>query len=171
MEEFTSTEIIEKTGVLKDREDFQRRLEEEENKEFSDMKDYCTFEANGIAIHVEAKELDARLNQISLGAGQYGTVFCYSAKFAKNSKHANYKFRFAAKRIPIHQGTPNSKRNNELTLRDRRVALASKDCEYTVTYFGSMLYNAQVWIIMELMDVNLYDFYRIAHGNYKEKVR
>ena len=162
-------EIIEKAGIYKDRPNTVPPREEDEKKEFSDMTDYCTFEADGIPIHVEAKELDHRKKPKLLGSGQYGQVFCYSAKFP-NGPNQHAKFQFAAKRIPIHRGADDANRNNELTLRDRRVALASKDCEFTVTYYGSMIYNAQVWIIMELMDANLHEFYKLAHGAYKEKV-
>ena len=48
-------------------------------------------------------------------------------------------------------------------MRDLEVCKNASDCKYTVTFYGGLFREDEVWICMEVMDMSLYDYYRDAH--------
>ncbi len=77
-------------------------------------------------------------------------------------------FDLAIKKIKILAGSHDAHHANELTIRDRNVALKSRECLHTVGYYDTMCYNGEIWICMELMDISLDRFFPIAHTLFAE---
>ena len=48
-------------------------------------------------------------------------------------------------------------------MRDLEVCKNASDCRYTVTFYGGLFREDEVWICMEVMDMSLYDYYKDAH--------
>lgn len=131
-----------------------------QNDPFHGMPDQCSFDVGQSAgsIVLIARELEQ--NKIKkLGQGAYGTVDHYRVL---TSRHQN--FDLAIKKIKILAGGRDAQHANELTLRDRNVAQKSRNCEFTVGYYDTMVHNGEIWIVMELMDTSLDKFYPAAHA-------
>lgn len=48
-------------------------------------------------------------------------------------------------------------------LQDLEVNRKTKDCPYTVEFYGALFREGEVLICMEVMDESLYDYYKAAH--------
>jgi len=48
-------------------------------------------------------------------------------------------------------------------MRDLEVCKNASDCRYTVTFYGGLFREDEVWICMEVMEMSMYDYYRDAH--------
>ncbi|KAB1264752.1 Dual specificity mitogen-activated protein kinase kinase 3 [Camelus dromedarius] len=83
-----------------------------------------------------------------LGRGAYGVV--------EKVRHAQSGTIMAVKRI---RATVNSQEQKRL-LMDLDVNMRTVDCFYTVTFYGALFREGDVWICMELMDTSLDKFYR-----------
>lgn len=83
-----------------------------------------------------------------LGRGAYGVV--------EKVRHAQSGTIMAVKRI---RATVNSQEQKRL-LMDLDINMRTVDCFYTVTFYGALFREGDVWICMELMDTSLDKFYR-----------
>lgn len=81
-----------------------------------------------------------------LGQGAYGIV--------EKMKHCITGTIMAVKRIPV---TVNSLEQKRL-LTDLDVSMRTADCPYTVTFYGALFREGDVWICMECMDTSLDKF-------------
>ncbi|XP_029942672.1 dual specificity mitogen-activated protein kinase kinase 6-like isoform X2 [Salarias fasciatus] len=89
------------------------------------------------------------LEQISeLGRGAYGVV--------EKMKHVPSGVIMAVKRIRATVNTQEQKR----LLMDLDISMRTVDCFYTVTFYGALFREGDVWICMELMDTSLDKFYK-----------
>ncbi|MED6268121.1 Dual specificity mitogen-activated protein kinase kinase 6 [Characodon lateralis] len=94
---------------------------------------------------VEADDLE----QIEeLGRGAYGVV--------DKMKHVPSGVIMAVKRIRATVNTLEQKR----LLMDLDISMRTVDCFYTVTFYGALFREGDVWICMELMDTSLDKFYK-----------
>uniref|UniRef100_A0A3Q3ATX8 mitogen-activated protein kinase kinase n=1 Tax=Kryptolebias marmoratus TaxID=37003 RepID=A0A3Q3ATX8_KRYMA len=94
---------------------------------------------------VEADDLE----QIEeLGRGAYGVV--------DKMRHVPSGVIMAVKRI---RATVNSLEQKRL-LMDLDISMRTVDCFYTVTFYGALFREGDVWICMELMDTSLDKFYK-----------
>lgn len=89
-----------------------------------------------------------------LGQGAYGIV--------EKMRHRLTGTIMAVKRIPVTVNTQEQKR----LLTDLDVSMRTADCPYTVTFYGALFREGDVWICMECMDTSLDKFYTKAnrHG-------
>ncbi|KPP61712.1 Dual specificity mitogen-activated protein kinase kinase 3-like [Scleropages formosus] len=83
-----------------------------------------------------------------LGRGAYGVV--------EKVRYAQSGIIMAVKRI---RATVNSEEQKRL-LMDLDISMRTVDCPYTVTFYGALFREGDVWICMELMDTSLDKFYR-----------
>ncbi|XP_046642374.1 dual specificity mitogen-activated protein kinase kinase 6-like [Daphnia pulicaria] len=90
-----------------------------------------------------------------LGQGAYGIV--------EKMKHKNTGTIMAVKRIPVTVNTQEQKR----LLTDLDVSMRTADCPYTVTFYGALFREGDVWICMECMDTSLDKFYVKAYQHGK----
>uniref|UniRef100_A0A7N6B4G7 mitogen-activated protein kinase kinase n=1 Tax=Anabas testudineus TaxID=64144 RepID=A0A7N6B4G7_ANATE len=89
------------------------------------------------------------LEQIcELGRGAYGVV--------DKMKHVPSGLIMAVKRIRATVNTQEQKR----LLMDLDISMRTVDCFYTVTFYGALFREGDVWICMELMDTSLDKFYK-----------
>ncbi|MBN3278383.1 MP2K6 kinase, partial [Polyodon spathula] len=89
------------------------------------------------------------LEQISeLGRGAYGVV--------DKMRHVPSGLIMAVKRI---RATVNSQEQKRL-LMDLDISMRTVDCHFTVTFYGALFREGDVWICMELMDTSLDKFYK-----------
>ncbi|XP_028675075.1 dual specificity mitogen-activated protein kinase kinase 6 isoform X2 [Erpetoichthys calabaricus] len=89
------------------------------------------------------------LEQISeLGRGAYGVV--------DKMRHMPSGLIMAVKRI---RATVNSQEQKRL-LTDLDISMRTVDCLFTVTFYGALFREGDVWICMELMDTSLDKFYK-----------
>jgi len=86
-----------------------------------------------------------------LGQGAYGIV--------EKMKHRVTGTIMAVKRIPVTVNTQEQKR----LLTDLDVSMRTSDCPYTVTFYGALFREGDVWICMECMDTSLDKFYTKAY--------
>uniref|UniRef100_A0A8D1KP38 mitogen-activated protein kinase kinase n=1 Tax=Sus scrofa TaxID=9823 RepID=A0A8D1KP38_PIG len=93
-------------------------------------------------------EADDLVTISELGRGAYGVV--------EKVRHAQSGTIMAVKRI---RATVNSQEQKRL-LMDLDVNMRTVDCFYTVTFYGALFREGDVWICMELMDTSLDKFYR-----------
>uniref|UniRef100_A0A8C6E7P6 mitogen-activated protein kinase kinase n=1 Tax=Moschus moschiferus TaxID=68415 RepID=A0A8C6E7P6_MOSMO len=93
-------------------------------------------------------EADDLVTISELGRGAYGVV--------EKVRHAQSGTIMAVKRI---RATVNSQEQKRL-LMDLDVNMRTVDCFYTVTFYGALFREGDVWICMELMDMSLDKFYR-----------
>ncbi|XP_062387934.1 dual specificity mitogen-activated protein kinase kinase 6-like [Sardina pilchardus] len=88
------------------------------------------------------------LEQIAeLGRGAYGVV--------DQMRHVPTGLIMAVKRI---RATVNSQEQKRL-LMDLDICMRTVDCLYTVTFYGALFREGDVWICMELLDMSLDKFY------------
>lgn len=91
------------------------------------------------------------LEQISeLGRGAYGVV--------DKMRHVPSGLIMAVKRIRATVNTQEQKR----LLMDLDISMRTVDCFYTVTFYGALFREGDVWICMELMDTSLDKFYKMV---------
>ncbi|XP_056144414.1 dual specificity mitogen-activated protein kinase kinase 6-like [Lampris incognitus] len=89
------------------------------------------------------------LEQIAeLGRGAYGVV--------DKMRHVPSDVIMAVKRIRATVNTLEQKR----LLMDLDISMRTVDCFYTVTFYGALFREGDVWICMELMDTSLDKFYK-----------
>uniref|UniRef100_H2YLN8 mitogen-activated protein kinase kinase n=1 Tax=Ciona savignyi TaxID=51511 RepID=H2YLN8_CIOSA len=95
------------------------------------------------------QDIDIRADDLTvieeLGRGAYGVM-----------KHKFTETIIAVKRIRATLNTQEQKR----LLMDLDVAMRSVDCDYTVTFYGALFRQGDVWICMEVMDTSLDQFYK-----------
>uniref|UniRef100_UPI00398F5671 dual specificity mitogen-activated protein kinase kinase 6-like isoform X1 n=1 Tax=Pristiophorus japonicus TaxID=55135 RepID=UPI00398F5671 len=94
---------------------------------------------------VEADDL-VPINE--LGRGAYGVV--------ERVRHTPSGTIMAVKRI---RATVNSQEQKRL-LMDLDISMRTVDCLYTVTFYGALFREGDVWICMELLDTSLDKFYK-----------
>lgn len=87
-----------------------------------------------------------------LGRGQYGIV--------EEVSHLDSGFKFAVKRVALLPG--NSSERSQL-LMDVDILVKSSHCLNIIKFFGSFIWEGDLWILMELMDCSLDKFYKLAH--------
>ncbi|KAM4844824.1 dual specificity mitogen-activated protein kinase kinase 6 isoform 2-T3 [Thomomys bottae] len=85
---------------------------------------------------------------VELGRGAYGVV--------EKMRHVPSGQIMAVKRI---RATVNSQEQKRL-LMDLDVSMRTVDCPFTVTFYGALFREGDVWICMELMDTSLDKFYK-----------
>lgn len=90
-----------------------------------------------------------------LGQGAYGIV--------EKMRHRLTGTIMAVKRIPVTVNTDSQKR----LLTDLDVSMRTVSCPYTVTFYGALFREGDVWICMECMDASLEKFYSRAFRNDK----
>nr|XP_032653086.1 dual specificity mitogen-activated protein kinase kinase 6 isoform X1 [Chelonoidis abingdonii] len=83
-----------------------------------------------------------------LGRGAYGVV--------EKMRHMPSAQIMAVKRI---RATVNSQEQKRL-LMDLDISMRTVDCHFTVTFYGALFREGDVWICMELMDTSLDKFYK-----------
>ncbi|RXM37354.1 Dual specificity mitogen-activated protein kinase kinase 6 [Acipenser ruthenus] len=114
---------------------------------------YCTvvfdtllsFSCSHLNFEMKADDLE----QISeLGRGAYGVV--------DKMRHVPSGLIMAVKRI---RATVNSQEQKRL-LMDLDISMRTVDCHFTVTFYGALFREGDVWICMELMDTSLDKFYK-----------
>uniref|UniRef100_A0A8C9ZUU6 mitogen-activated protein kinase kinase n=1 Tax=Sander lucioperca TaxID=283035 RepID=A0A8C9ZUU6_SANLU len=108
-----------------------------------DSKAYVTIGEKNF--EVKADDLE----QIcELGRGAYGVV--------DKMRHVPSGLIMAVKRIRATVNTQEQKR----LLMDLDISMRTVDCFYTVTFYGALFREGDVWICMELMDTSLDKFYK-----------
>ncbi|XP_066545189.1 dual specificity mitogen-activated protein kinase kinase 3 isoform X2 [Amia ocellicauda] len=93
-------------------------------------------------------QADDLVSLSELGRGAYGVV--------ERVRHAQSGTIMAVKRI---RATVNSQERKRL-LMDLDISMRTVDCPYTVTFYGALFREGDVWICMELMDTSLDKFYK-----------
>ncbi|XP_061079720.1 dual specificity mitogen-activated protein kinase kinase 3-like isoform X2 [Conger conger] len=93
-------------------------------------------------------QADDLVSLSELGRGAYGVV--------ERVRHAQSGTIMAVKRI---RATVNTKEQKGL-LMDLDISMRTVDCPYTVTFYGALFREGDVWICMELMDTSLDKFYK-----------
>ncbi|XP_026560103.1 dual specificity mitogen-activated protein kinase kinase 3 isoform X1 [Pseudonaja textilis] len=93
-------------------------------------------------------EADDLVSISELGRGAYGVV--------EKVHHAKSDTIMAVKRI---RATVNTQEQKRLVM-DLDVSMRTVDCFYTVTFYGALFREGDVWICMELMDTSLDKFYK-----------
>lgn len=88
-----------------------------------------------------------------LGRGQYGIV--------EKVFHRPSKSFLAVKRVPLKPGDDNER--NRL-LMDVDVLVKGTECPNIIKFYGSFIWEGDLWILMELMDCSLDKFYKLAHN-------
>jgi hypothetical protein len=91
------------------------------------------------------------IEEKELGRGAYGSVYLM--------RHSKTDTIMAVKRI---RASIDSNERRRL-LMDLRVSMRCLDCPYTVTFFGALFKDGDVWICMELMDTSLNDLYKLVY--------
>lgn len=102
---------------------------------------------NEVKIHVDNTEIVLHANNLqtiqSLGRGAYGHVDLVRDRESNKT--------FAVKRMTLASFEEGQRR----TLMEVYVAAQSKDCPYTVNFYGAMSLEGELWMIMERMDMSL----------------
>uniref|UniRef100_H2YLN7 mitogen-activated protein kinase kinase n=1 Tax=Ciona savignyi TaxID=51511 RepID=H2YLN7_CIOSA len=102
-----------------------------------------------LQMSINGQDIDIRADDLTvieeLGRGAYGVM-----------KHKFTETIIAVKRIRATLNTQEQKR----LLMDLDVAMRSVDCDYTVTFYGALFRQGDVWICMEVMDTSLDQFYK-----------
>ncbi|KAL8175400.1 UNVERIFIED_CONTAM: Dual specificity mitogen-activated protein kinase kinase 3 [Gekko kuhli] len=93
-------------------------------------------------------EADDLVSIQELGRGAYGVV--------EKVWHEQSGTTMAVKRIRATVNTQEQKR----LLMDLDISMRTVDCFYTVTFYGALFREGDVWICMELMDTSLDKFYK-----------
>ncbi|KAJ8347203.1 hypothetical protein SKAU_G00286040 [Synaphobranchus kaupii] len=93
-------------------------------------------------------QADDLVSLSELGRGAYGVV--------ERVRHAQSGTIMAVKRI---RATVNIQEQKGL-LMDLDISMRTVDCPYTVTFYGALFREGDVWICMELMDTSLDKFYK-----------
>lgn len=108
-------------------------------------------------IRIGDREFECEGNDLELisvlGRGAYGVV--------DKMRHRLTDTILAVKRITV---TVNSLEQKRL-LMDLDVSMRSGSCPYTVTFYGALFREGDVWICMEVMDASLDKFYQNIYKN------
>ncbi|KAG9510808.1 Dual specificity mitogen-activated protein kinase kinase 6, partial [Fragariocoptes setiger] len=88
-----------------------------------------------------------------LGSGQYGIV--------EKVKHKNSNYIMAVKRVTA---IPSQGQEARKLLRDVDILVKGTQCVNIIKFYGALLWEGDLWILMELMDCSLDKFYRLAHS-------
>uniref|UniRef100_A0A6Q2WZC7 mitogen-activated protein kinase kinase n=1 Tax=Esox lucius TaxID=8010 RepID=A0A6Q2WZC7_ESOLU len=116
-----------------------------ENEAFTWPLHLHTVSSSGQNFVVKADDLE----QIGeLGRGAYGVV--------DKMRHVPSGVIMAVKRIRATVNTQEQKR----LLMDLDISMRTVDCFFTVTFYGALFREGDVWICMELMDTSLDKFYK-----------
>lgn len=115
-----------------------------------DLDSRATITIGEQTFEVEAADLKPICE---LGKGAYGIV--------EKMMHAQSNTIMAVKRITC---TVNSLEQKRL-LMDLDVSMRSGSCEFTVTFYGALFREGDVWICMEVMDASLDKFYKYVYDN------
>ncbi|XP_061416191.1 dual specificity mitogen-activated protein kinase kinase 6-like isoform X1 [Lethenteron reissneri] len=103
-------------------------------------------------ITIDDKNFEVKADDLEsiceLGRGAYGVV--------ERVRHTPSGTIMAVKRI---RATVNSQEQKRL-LMDLDISMRTVDCPYTVTFYGALFREGDVWICMELMDTSLDKFYK-----------
>ncbi|KAK3089931.1 hypothetical protein FSP39_007715 [Pinctada imbricata] len=110
-----------------------------------DLDSKVTIKKDGKEFEIDAQDLQTIRN---LGRGAYGIV--------DQVRHKPSCAILAVKRIPM---TVNSQEQKRL-LMDLDINMRSGLCPYTVTFYGALFREGDVWIVMEVMDAPLDKFYK-----------
>ncbi|OWF39383.1 dual specificity mitogen-activated protein kinase kinase 6-like isoform X1 [Mizuhopecten yessoensis] len=110
-----------------------------------DLDSKATIKIRDQEFVIEASDLILKRN---LGRGAYGVV--------DEMKHVKSDTILAVKRITV---TVNSQEQKRL-LMDLDISMRSGSCPYTVTFYGALFREGDVWICMEVMDASLDKFYK-----------
>lgn len=86
-----------------------------------------------------------------LGRGQYGVV--------ERVRHEASGCDFAIKRVPLRPGEDDRRR----LLMDVDILVKGTNCKNIIEFYGALIWEGDLWVIMELMDCSLDKFYRLAH--------
>ncbi|XP_041858325.1 dual specificity mitogen-activated protein kinase kinase 6-like isoform X2 [Melanotaenia boesemani] len=108
-----------------------------------DSKAFVTIGDRNFVVKADDLELIAEL-----GRGAYGVV--------DKMKHVPSGVIMAVKRIRATVNTLEQKR----LLMDLDISMRTVDCFFTVTFYGALFREGDVWICMELMDTSLDKFYK-----------
>lgn len=95
---------------------------------------------------------DSLIVSQQLGRGQYGIV--------EKVCHKSSGYHFAVKRVPLRPGEDNDRKR---LLMDVDILVKSTDCKNIIKFYGALIWEGDLWILMELMDCSLDNFYRLAH--------
>jgi len=87
-----------------------------------------------------------------LGHGQYGIV--------EKVRHKVSGCQFAVKRVPLSLGDVNARQS---LLMDVDILVKGTKCKNIIKFYGALIWEGDLWILMELMDCSLDKFYRLAH--------
>lgn len=87
-----------------------------------------------------------------LGHGQYGIV--------EKVLHQSTGHYFAVKRVALRPGDDNERTR---LLMDVDILVKGTECKNIIKFYGALLWEGDLWILMELMDCSLDKFYRLAH--------
>lgn len=104
------------------------------------------------AVHINPDSLETVQH---LGRGQYGIV---EKVIHKESGH-----QLAVKRVAI-QKVGDDERSR--LLMDVDILVKGTECENIIKFFGALIWEGHLWILMELMDCSLDKFYKLAHSNF-----
>ncbi|XP_043941100.1 dual specificity mitogen-activated protein kinase kinase 6 isoform X2 [Protopterus annectens] len=110
-----------------------------------DLDSKACINIGGQNFEVKADDLEPITE---LGRGAYGVV--------EKMKHTPSGQIMAVKRI---RATVNSQEQKRL-LMDLDISMRTVDCPFTVTFYGALFREGDVWICMELMDTSLDKFYK-----------
>lgn len=106
-------------------------------------------------IRIDDKTFEVEANDLEhicvLGRGAYGVV--------EKVKHRITGTIMAVKRITATVNTMEQKR----LLMDLDISMRSGSCPFTVTFYGALFREGDVWICMEVMDASLDKFYQTVH--------
>lgn len=94
-----------------------------------------------------------------LGRGQYGIV--------EEVCHAGSGFKFAVKRVGL---MPGDDLEHSRLLMDVDILVKSSECKNIIKFYGSLIWEGDLWILMELMDCSLDRFYKLAHSKSNSQV-
>lgn len=100
-------------------------------------------------IHVNP---DSLVTLQHLGRGQYGVV--------ERVVHRDSNIQLAVKRVPLKQGDDNERTR---LLMDVDILVKGTECGNIIKFYGALIWEGDLWILMELMDCSLDKFYKLAH--------
>lgn len=98
---------------------------------------------------------DSLISIQKLGHGQYGEV--------ERVRHKASGHQFAVKRVPLKPGDDNERRS---LLMDVDILVKGTECKNIIKFYGALIWEGDLWILMELMDCSLDRFYKLAHRRY-----
>lgn len=87
-----------------------------------------------------------------LGRGQYGIV--------EEVHHEASGCQFAVKRVALRPGDDNERQR---LVMDVDILVKGTQCKNIIKFYGALIWEGDLWILMELMDCPLDSFYKLAH--------